>query len=82
MIEPIIVIGGGIAGLSCAWAIAQKGHQVFVFEQNKIGNEASSRAAGMLTPSFEALFGEETFLKLFLESLSHYKNFVNKVEKI
>ena len=34
----IIVVGGGIAGLSSAWALTRRGHQVTVLEQGAIPN--------------------------------------------
>ena len=47
--EKIAVIGGGPAGLSCAFYLAQKGYYPTVFEKNE-------RAGGMLTygiPSYK-----------------------------
>ncbi|MFT4186138.1 MAG: FAD-dependent oxidoreductase [Micrococcaceae bacterium] len=36
------IIGGGIAGLVCAWELSHVGHQVTVYERNKLGGVVSS----------------------------------------
>lgn len=41
------IIGGGINGLCCAWRLAEQGHQVRLYERNKIMN-ATSRASSKL----------------------------------
>jgi sarcosine oxidase subunit beta len=41
-----IVIGGGIAGSSIAYRLAEKGHSVIVLEKGRVGEEASGRNAG------------------------------------
>ena len=42
----VIVIGGGIAGSSIAYRLAEKGHSVIVLEKGRVGEEASGRNAG------------------------------------
>ncbi|MGY8794941.1 MAG: FAD-dependent oxidoreductase, partial [Woeseiales bacterium] len=47
-----IVIGGGLAGLSAAWALIQRGQSVTVLEAREgVALETSFANAGMLTPS-------------------------------
>ena len=46
----VIVIGGGVIGLSIAWELAGKGLSVRVLEQGAFGREASWAGAGMLPP--------------------------------
>jgi sarcosine oxidase subunit beta len=41
-----IVIGGGIAGSSIAYRLAQKGQSVILLEKGRVGEEASGRNAG------------------------------------
>ena len=44
----IIVIGGGVAGLSTAMQLATRGASVIVVERDRLGNGSSGRAAGLL----------------------------------
>jgi sarcosine oxidase/sarcosine oxidase subunit beta len=37
-----LIVGGGIAGLSTAWALARRGHDVHVFEQGPLPNPKAS----------------------------------------
>lgn len=46
----VIVIGGGVIGLSIAWELAGQGLSVRVLEQSMLGREASWAGAGMLPP--------------------------------
>jgi glycine oxidase ThiO len=55
----VIVIGGGIAGLACAHALAGDGRAVTIFEMAQ-GRGASWAAAGMLSPWAESPHGIET----------------------
>jgi len=49
----VIVVGGGIIGLACAWRLAQKGVDVTLFDAAATGSEASWAGAGMLAPGGE-----------------------------
>lgn len=46
----VIVVGGGIWGLACAYACAKRGQSVAVFEAGKIGCGASGGIVGALAP--------------------------------
>src|SRR2546430_1277866 len=65
-IHEVVVVGGGIVGLACAWRIAQSGASVLVVEREEPGAGASGVAAGMLAPVTEAELGEATPLRLNL----------------
>jgi glycine/D-amino acid oxidase-like deaminating enzyme len=44
----VAIVGGGIIGSATAWALAQKGVRVTVFERGRIASEQSSRAWGFI----------------------------------
>ncbi|MGQ9897733.1 MAG: glycine oxidase ThiO [Acidobacteriota bacterium] len=71
----VIVIGGGVIGLSIARALAKDGLRVTVFERNsRPGGEASWAAAGMLAPQAEAE-GPGPLFDLCLRSRALYTDF-------
>lgn len=45
------IIGGGVVGLSLAYALAKRGRQVVVLDRGPIGGEASWAGAGILPPA-------------------------------
>jgi glycine oxidase len=47
----IIVVGGGIIGLSIAWRLASEGRLVTLVERNQIGSGTSWSGAGILPPA-------------------------------
>ncbi len=48
----IVIVGGGVIGLSIAWELAKRGHQVRVLERGEhVGREASWAGAGILPPA-------------------------------
>ncbi|HET8737216.1 MAG TPA: FAD-dependent oxidoreductase [Pricia sp.] len=51
MLKNIIIIGGGIVGLSSAYFLQKEGHQVTVIDQSDITSGASFVNAGYITPS-------------------------------
>ncbi|MEX0724670.1 MAG: glycine oxidase ThiO [Planctomycetaceae bacterium] len=50
-LSDVIVVGGGVIGLSIAYELAGQGVQVSVFDQGAMGQEASWAGAGMLPPA-------------------------------
>ena len=47
--ERTIIVGGGIAGLSTAWWLAQSGHEVTLFESaSAVGQQATAQNAWIL----------------------------------
>ncbi|HEX3510405.1 MAG TPA: glycine oxidase ThiO [Solirubrobacteraceae bacterium] len=73
----VAVAGGGIIGLSVAWAAAQRGLTVAVLEREHIGAGASSVAAGMLAPVSEVEYGAagRRLLELGLRSAGMWPRF-------
>jgi len=51
MAENIVVIGGGIIGLSSAYFLQKEGYQVTVIDKSDITSGASFVNAGYITPS-------------------------------
>ncbi|MEV8631760.1 glycine oxidase ThiO [Streptosporangium sp. NPDC051023] len=70
----VLVIGGGVAGLSVAWRAARRHMRVAVVDPAP-GSGASHAAAGMLAPVSEATYTEEPLLRLGLASLARWPAF-------
>ena len=70
----LIVVGGGVIGLSCAWRAAAAGMAVTVVDPAP-GSGASWVAGGMLAPVTEAWPGEEALLELGTRSLARWPAF-------
>jgi D-amino-acid dehydrogenase len=47
----VLIIGGGIIGLSCAYYLRKRGAEVTVLEMNDVGNGSSMHNAGYVCPS-------------------------------
>ena len=76
----VVVVGGGVIGLSCAWRLAQRGARVAVVERGDPGGGATRVAAGMLAPVGELTFGEPELLELTLAAARLYPQFVAELE--
>ncbi|WP_046758169.1 NAD(P)/FAD-dependent oxidoreductase [Kordia jejudonensis] len=51
MKKEVIIIGGGIIGLCCAYYLQQNGHQVMIVDKSDLSSGASFVNAGYITPS-------------------------------
>ncbi len=51
MAKNVIVVGGGIIGLCCAYYLQKEGHQVTIIDKSKMDSGASFVNAGYLVPS-------------------------------
>ncbi|AOA59273.1 FAD-dependent 5-carboxymethylaminomethyl-2-thiouridine(34) oxidoreductase MnmC [Acinetobacter larvae] len=73
----IAVIGAGIAGLSCAWALAQRGHQVEIFDQSAPLAGASGNPLALLNPKLCPIeqSAEHLMTLAWQYALKHYANF-------
>lgn len=76
----VVVVGGGVIGLACAWRLAQRGAEVAVLERGEPGGGATRVAAGMLAPVGELTFGEPELLELTLAAARLYPEFVAELE--
>jgi glycine oxidase len=66
----VLIIGGGIIGLSIAWRLIGIGKKVVVVDKRNLGKEASWAAAGMLSGRLDLKPSEKQLLPIF--EMSHY----------
>jgi glycine oxidase len=71
----VVVIGGGVIGLTVAWRVALAGLRVTVLERGRPGGQTSYVAAGMLAPISEARPTERAVLALGLRAAAGYGEF-------
>jgi glycine oxidase len=78
----LVVVGGGVIGLSVAWRARQRGMGVTLLERETIGSGTSRVAAGMLAPVAEAEFGEAArrVLDLGLRSADMWPVFAQELQ--
>jgi glycine oxidase len=81
MAHRVLVVGGGVIGLSCAWRLAENGHAVTVVAPTPGRDGASWVAAGMLAPVTEVQFGEAALTGLLLEGARGWKEFSTDLEE-
>jgi glycine/D-amino acid oxidase-like deaminating enzyme len=65
----VIIIGGGVAGLSTAMQLAGRGASVIVLERERLGNGSTGRAAGLLGQ----LRGNAEHTRMLIEGLAIVK---------
>ncbi len=69
-----LVVGGGLAGLICAWRAARSGARTVVVDAPE--RPAAARvAAGMIAPIGEASWGEEDLLRAGLRAAREWESF-------
>ena len=76
----VVIVGGGIIGLSIGWLLARQGCKVSICERGEAGREASWAAAGMLSALAEVHFDEQDLLRLGLLSAQLYPQWVDELE--
>jgi glycine oxidase len=78
----VLIVGGGIIGMSIAWRARQRGMTVTVLERDTLGQATSRVAAGMLAPVVEVEFGEagRRLLELGLRSAEMWPAFSADLE--
>ncbi len=81
MTHRVLVVGGGVIGLSCAWRLAAAGHQVTLVAPTPGHDGASWVAAGMLAPVTEVQFGEAALTELLLEGARGWKEYSAALEE-
>ena len=78
--KDVVVIGGGLAGLSTALELAKRGRQVTVVSRNR-AEAAAEAAGGMIAPQAERL-ESGPYLDLCLSSRAMYAEWVRSIEAI
>src|SRR5271166_4738190 len=80
----LLVLGGGVIGLSVAWRAREQGMSVTVLERDVTGRGTSFVAAGMLAPVAEVEFGEagRRILELGLRSAEIWPAFASELQKV
>jgi glycine oxidase len=78
----LLVIGGGVIGLTIAWRARQRGMSVTLLDRDATGGGTSRVAAGMLAPVAEAEFGEggRRLLELGLRSADMWPAFAGELQ--
>ena len=79
--DRIIIVGGGVIGLSIGWLLARAGREVTLFDRDRAGRAASWASAGMLSPLAETRFQEETLLRFGLDAVDRFPGFVRDLER-
>lgn len=79
----LLVLGGGIVGLSVAWRARQRGLEVTLLERDSIGHGTSRVAAGMIAPVAEVEFGTagRRLLDLGLRSAALWPAFAGELRE-
>lgn len=79
----VVIVGGGIIGLSAAWRASERGMSVTLLERDAAGRGTSHVAAGMLAPVSEAEFGAagRRLLELGLRSAQMWPGFAADLER-
>jgi glycine oxidase len=77
----VLVVGGGVIGLSSAWRLAEAGHEVTLVAPAPGRDGSSWVAAGMLAPVTEVQFGEAALTELLLEGAKGWKEFAVALEQ-
>lgn len=70
MVGHVTVVGAGIAGLSAAWQLQQRGVQVTVLDRSGVAAGSSWGNAGWITPGLAIPLAEPSVLRAGLRSLT------------
>lgn len=76
----MVVVGGGVIGLACAWRAAAAGIETVVVDAGQ-AERASEVAAGMIAPVGEATWGEEAMLEAAVASAAAWPAFAAELER-
>jgi len=74
-----LIVGGGIIGCSLARELARSRAQVMLLERNAVGSEASSAAAGVLSPTFFEPTSHGPLIELCRQSAAFFEEWVQEL---
>jgi glycine oxidase len=79
--QRIVIVGGGVIGLSVAWRLAREGspHRILLLDAHRAGEGTSRVSAGMVAPIAEAGFEDPDFISFARLSRERYRSFVAEV---
>lgn len=80
MQDDVVIIGGGVIGLSCAFLLGQQGVSITVVDPD-LGKGSSWVAAGMLAPVTESHYGEPDLIELLLAGANEWDGFAQALER-
>ncbi len=78
----ILIVGGGIAGLSIGWRLAQAGHSIDIFESGRAGRGATWAAAGMLGSAGEIAGTQSPLATLDAQARALWPAFAEELAKL
>ncbi|HHP7237938.1 glycine oxidase ThiO [Longibacter sp.] len=81
MIDPVIIVGGGVIGLATGFELIRAGIPATILDRTRAGRGTSWLAAGMLAPDTEIGFEELELYDLNRESLRRWPAFAAAVEE-
>lgn len=79
MIADVIVVGGGIIGLSCAQRLAKDGLKVTLLEGGRCGQEASWAGAGIISPC--SWHRRDALARMHMDAVFSYHRFAADLQE-
>jgi glycine/D-amino acid oxidase-like deaminating enzyme len=58
----VVIVGGGLTGCACAYALSAAGHRVVLLEASRMASGATAGSAGVLLPAFDGAFADHSAL--------------------
>ncbi len=81
MSKSVIVVGGGIIGLSTAWELVRRGDRVTLLERSEPGQESSWAGAGILSALLPWQYGDPVN-RLIDHSLELYDDWIAQIRSL
>lgn len=78
----VVVIGGGVAGLSIGWRLRQAGAEVTVLERAQVARGATWASAGMIAATAEIEEGDSPAAQMARRSAILWPQFAQEIEEV